>query len=103
MEFSRTFKRIYFPNRDIEKRVPFSGIIDLSPRSPNRRNGLQGQGPKPGHPILTPVKLSSQTDISEAGKRHYIFATLYTKEKVTQLPHCRISQTTGTRSLKFGR
>ncbi|GBN39822.1 hypothetical protein AVEN_63647-2-1, partial [Araneus ventricosus] len=32
-EFSRTFKRIFFPNRDIEKRVAFSGIIDLSPRS----------------------------------------------------------------------
>ncbi|GBN44096.1 hypothetical protein AVEN_200748-1 [Araneus ventricosus] len=35
MELSRTFKRIFFPNRDIEKRVEFSGIIDLSPRSPN--------------------------------------------------------------------
>ncbi|GBO05095.1 hypothetical protein AVEN_85475-1 [Araneus ventricosus] len=34
MEFSRIFKRISFPNRDIEKRVAFSGIINLSPRSP---------------------------------------------------------------------
>ncbi|GBN60558.1 hypothetical protein AVEN_90636-1 [Araneus ventricosus] len=32
MEFSRTFEGIFFPNRDIEKRVAFSGIIYLSPK-----------------------------------------------------------------------
>ncbi|GBM00825.1 hypothetical protein AVEN_257347-1 [Araneus ventricosus] len=32
MEFSRISKRIPFPNRDIEKRVAFSGIIYLLPR-----------------------------------------------------------------------
>ncbi|GBO46435.1 hypothetical protein AVEN_201116-1 [Araneus ventricosus] len=45
MEFSRTFERISFPNRDIEKRVAFSGIIYLPSRSPNlspiRQNGRQ--------------------------------------------------------------
>ncbi|GBN34321.1 hypothetical protein AVEN_162879-1 [Araneus ventricosus] len=45
MEFSRTSKRIFFPNRDIEKRVAFSGIIDLSPRSPNLspKSGVQAR------------------------------------------------------------
>ncbi|GBM98248.1 hypothetical protein AVEN_228440-1 [Araneus ventricosus] len=52
MEFSRTFKPIFFPNRDIEKRVAFSGIIDLSPRSPkwslssSPRSGVQA---RPSH------------------------------------------------------
>ncbi|GBL75315.1 hypothetical protein AVEN_194531-1 [Araneus ventricosus] len=42
------FSCIPFPSRNIEKRVAFSGIIYLSPRSPNRQNGRQvcrqGQG-----------------------------------------------------------
>ncbi|GBL88697.1 hypothetical protein AVEN_195676-1 [Araneus ventricosus] len=46
------FSSIPFPSRNIEKRVAFSGIIYLSPRSPNlspnRQNGRhvcrQGQG-----------------------------------------------------------
>ncbi|GBO35326.1 hypothetical protein AVEN_61647-1 [Araneus ventricosus] len=33
MEFSRTFERISVPDRDIKKRVAFSGIIYLSPRA----------------------------------------------------------------------
>ncbi|GBO05066.1 hypothetical protein AVEN_259409-1, partial [Araneus ventricosus] len=35
VESSRTFKRISSPNRDIEKRLAFPGIFELSPRSPN--------------------------------------------------------------------
>ncbi|GBM73294.1 hypothetical protein AVEN_7276-1 [Araneus ventricosus] len=44
MEISRTFKRIFFPDRDIEKRVAISGIIDLSPRSPNLSPSHQNGG-----------------------------------------------------------
>ncbi|GBM86296.1 hypothetical protein AVEN_207988-1 [Araneus ventricosus] len=38
------FSCIPFPSGNIEKRVAFSGIIFLTPRSPNRQNGRQGQG-----------------------------------------------------------
>ncbi|GBN06622.1 hypothetical protein AVEN_192320-1, partial [Araneus ventricosus] len=37
------FSCIPFPSRNTEKRVAFSGIIYLSPMSPNRQNGRQGQ------------------------------------------------------------
>ncbi|GBN62180.1 hypothetical protein AVEN_63531-1 [Araneus ventricosus] len=74
MEFSRIFKRIPFPNRDIEKRIVFSGIIYLPPRStnlsPSRQNSRQGQGSQNGrcpslhiYPCKTPsstIRLASQ-------------------------------------------
>ncbi|GBO40757.1 hypothetical protein AVEN_189006-1, partial [Araneus ventricosus] len=54
MEFSRIFKRIPFPNRDIEKRVAFSGIIYLSPKwapSSSPRSGIP-EWPMPVTPYL---------------------------------------------------
>ncbi|GBL82749.1 hypothetical protein AVEN_106296-1 [Araneus ventricosus] len=61
MEFYRIFKRISFPNRDIEERVASSGIIDSSP---SRQNGHQGQESRNGrYPSLHayPCKTPSPT------------------------------------------
>ncbi|GBN52073.1 hypothetical protein AVEN_106981-1 [Araneus ventricosus] len=67
MKSSSIFERIFFPNRDIDKRVAFSGIIDLSPRPPSLQNGhqarCQGQGSQNGLcPLLHayPCKTPSQ-------------------------------------------
>ncbi|GBN39404.1 hypothetical protein AVEN_261449-1 [Araneus ventricosus] len=58
------FSCISFPNRNIEKKVAFSGVIYLSPRSPNfspsRQNGRQVRDPGTGafrHSMLNLVKL----------------------------------------------
>ncbi|GBO38526.1 hypothetical protein AVEN_236867-1 [Araneus ventricosus] len=60
MESSSTFKRISSPNGDIEKIIePLRSHIS----SPSCQDGRQGQRSRRGccrHPILTPVKLSSQ-------------------------------------------
>ncbi|GBO09467.1 hypothetical protein AVEN_172860-1 [Araneus ventricosus] len=75
MEFSRIFKRIPFPNRDIEKRVAFSGIIYLWPRSPNFWPSRQVPGSRKGrclslhtYPCKTPsptIRLSRpESDIT---------------------------------------
>ncbi|GBO30990.1 hypothetical protein AVEN_217587-1 [Araneus ventricosus] len=44
-ELSSTLKRISSPNRDIEKRITFSGIFDLSP---SRQVCRQSQRSRPG-------------------------------------------------------
>ncbi|GBM59757.1 hypothetical protein AVEN_110027-1 [Araneus ventricosus] len=95
MECFRTFKRIFFPDRDIEERVAFSGIIELPPRSENLspkcslRSGIQA------HPMLTPVELFSQHKTCQAGKRHYIFAT------ILKLPDTRKSNSPSKNNLIF--
>ncbi|GBM02581.1 hypothetical protein AVEN_178509-1 [Araneus ventricosus] len=60
MEFSRAFKRIFFPNRDNEKRVAFSGIIDLPPR---RSAALMDEPPLPTTYNVTGDKLKYTVDL----------------------------------------
>ncbi|GBN55765.1 hypothetical protein AVEN_132763-1 [Araneus ventricosus] len=82
--FSRTLKRIFFPNRDIEKRVAFSGIIDLSPRSPNlspSSSGSLGVQARPSHtypcktlfPNIRPVRQESDIALLQ----QYILETVH--------------------------
>ncbi|GBM20304.1 hypothetical protein AVEN_195865-1 [Araneus ventricosus] len=68
MESSSTFKHNFSPNGNIEKiPAPLRSHISSPNLSPSSQDGRQvchqGQGTRRGcasHPILTPVKLSSQ-------------------------------------------
>ncbi|GBN55048.1 hypothetical protein AVEN_161786-1 [Araneus ventricosus] len=87
--YIQAFLRKPFPNKDIEKRVAFSGIIDLSPRSPNLSPSSQndsqvrpqGQGSRKGrcpslhtYPCKTPfptVRLARQESDITSLQQYY--------------------------------
>ncbi|GBN38764.1 hypothetical protein AVEN_47561-1 [Araneus ventricosus] len=79
MEFSRTVERIFFPNRDIEKKVAFSGIIDFYAMIAKFVTKLPKCSPSSArHSMLTPVELLPNFKTNEAAKRYHIFVTVYT-------------------------
>ncbi|GBO37001.1 hypothetical protein AVEN_46773-1 [Araneus ventricosus] len=93
MEYSRILKRISFSNRDIEKRVAFSGIIDLSPKwSP--RSGIP-KWPLRVTPCLPLQDSHPNYKPSEVGKQHYIFVTIQKRNVIKHSSYCCKSLTVG--------